>query len=860
MENTDPINKSGGEIGTREYEISKQESDKGKDNQVEQLGSDLVNVSESIVAPQEEPSGKKGSLKKILLIVGVVLFVILLSWLGVWGYTRYERVYVSVDTEKILPKETDFVARVTIQEASQQIQFLKDMGEKFPGYEAFRKNLDDVGEGKDVDETFLDAWKKAGIDFDEDLLPAIGNEVWVVVPDLQPVEQMIGQEIGSIFGSSRPSEFAFGVGGEMNIREKVLGKSTKIQPIENSQKHTTPLALDFILATPIVDLEKAIQVAEKIEKGGDRFQVTKKTYKGYSYLEVFDTQYEAKEKGRIDEGLRLNVGRTYYAILGGNWIGTSHNGWMEEMIDRRESLAIFSFSEKKTFLEENEMYRRVMTSLRAEGENLLSVYYKWNTESSPSEIQEQGMREGGFSAHFNEEGLLMRSYASSNEKEFKQIPNKYREGLAKIIPKKMNGQWADIYLEIPDGKTAYYDFKRNYLTEEGLAEWTDELDEAQRETGLHFERDFIDYLIGSVGIIAYTGKGTFPGTAMIWEMRGGESLVRRIFDIAAGAWNYSFAMEYQACKTQKNLAYCKDVTMRKASVEEVTIDGGKMYRVRIEGSSFKESVPPYEMCGAVSMGEESRVVFSTSCSIAKGLIGMDGGASQETLSTNAEYVSMEKYVGEQGFSRIHIVPLGLLYFVYGVYNGIAGSSGDGLDSMGGQSASTTEGEWLQGWEGIVKTIPSITIQNESKEESVMFIHIKELPQEEKYRYDTAVGKMFSSLSEARESAMNAQFKVGIAEIVLMGIVCCDENDAPLGSKEGEKICSKMDGKLPTAKGLGIDAITYSVKKDCNESGEFEYEISASGAGVCSGVTKVTQDGAVFPSGCEKETFNKGATF
>lgn len=830
----------------------------------------------NMVGGNPEPKKGKSVLKITALVTAIVTVLGGLGVLGAWGYTKYERVYVALPAQKLLPQDVDFTATVAIKEDAKQVQILSALVKKFPGYEYLRKEMDKTGEGKDADQSFLDAWRATGVSFQDEVLPALGESAYVVIPDLHPVEQVVGQEVGSNFSDSPIRSLALGAPSANDVDMRVLGDSTRARTLQAEANSPALPALDFILVAPIVDNQKALAVMEKIgKKEESRYQVTVHTYKGYTYLEMFDTEFEAKAKGSEDM-LRLNVSRTFHSLLGSNWVSVSRDDWMKETIDRRESNTLLSFSEELPSLAGNEKYQSVMQSLHADGDNLLSVYYRWDMQNSCGEsdfcaygIKDEGIREGGVSIQLSEEGILVRSSAPMEGKEFKQNPNGYREGFAKSIVKNANGRWADMFFEVPDARSAYYDFKRNTLTDKGLSQWAEGLEEVSSEVGFHIERDLIDRLTGGVGFVLYTDKKAFPDGAMLFEMKEGEAFMRGLFTFLAQKQNeqLQYMSGFQDPLTNSPLP----VQSKKAparipefSLEEKTIGTGTLFHLKMDDPSGSLATAleasPYEVCGVVRSGSNPVAVIAGSCPMAEQILSGSGGASQTALSADEEYGLSEKYVGEKGHSRSHIVPLGLFYAVYGAWSMLAGSyeTGDttyGDDSLGGganKDAQTEMESMMTGVEGIVKTVASVTTQNETMHSGTVFIHIKELPSEEKDRASAGIEAMMSQMSQSRKGAESAMFKSKITSLVPQMIICCDESGATLGSVAGQGVCDNADaggGVLPTAKTLGVDVVSYTVQKNCDANGDFEYLVSMASAGSCSGTTKITADGAKFPAGC-----------
>lgn len=694
---------------------------------------------------------QRRALKIALWVVGIVFVFGGVVAGAIWGYMRYERVYVSVPTETLFPKENDLVVRVAIQKEAPQVVLLQKTLEKFPGYAYLRKEMDKTGEGKDADESFLDAWRETGLNFTEDILPALGDTAWLVVPDLHPVEQLVGQELGMAEENAR-DRLAF----EANDQSggQVLGQSSdRVRSTESTQKNIHIPALDFMVASPISDMQKALSVMEKFGTEKDRYRVTKVSYKGYTYADVFDTKFEAQEQGSDTSQLRLNASRTYHALLGGNWVSASRDDWMKEMIDRRASRSMFSFSQEAPSLEQNTSYTTVADSLDADGESLLSAYYKWDAKTTCGMgefcsygIKDQGIREGGVSLRLSEDGLIMRSYVSKDSQELKQQSNKYADGLAREIAKNIEGRWGDVFMEIPDSQGAYYDFKRNFLTDKGLEQWDRYIQEGRSVFGVDVERDIIDRMAGSAGFVLYTSKSAFPAGAVLLQIDQGDMLVRKILDSLKRSQESMYAQYEEMCRIPENKAFCQNIAIPQISFEEREVSGGKVFRNVTNGISVEEALAsPFEICGGTRT-DGSLTVVTSSCALAEQLVS--GIAPESSLAQDAEYSRAQDIVGESGYSRVHMVPLGMFYAFSGAYTAIISQfesqespvSGVDADAQGAEDMRMV----IEGLEGIMKTLPSFTSQQETQNSGTIFVHIKELPADEKSRAEDAVRVMIES--------------------------------------------------------------------------------------------------------------------
>jgi len=121
--------------------------------------------------------------KKIFKWLAIIVTIFLLLGLSVWGFYFYEKNFVNVSIEKILPSDANLVMRFTIDPNSEQFSFLEKNMEKFPGYSRLKKEMDDAGEGKTLSQIFQDKLKEKNLNFMEDIRPVIGENAYAIIPD-----------------------------------------------------------------------------------------------------------------------------------------------------------------------------------------------------------------------------------------------------------------------------------------------------------------------------------------------------------------------------------------------------------------------------------------------------------------------------------------------------------------------------------------------------------------------------------------------------------------------------------------------------------------------------------------------------
>ena len=796
--------------------------------------------------------------RRFFIGLSAFFFAIFLPLISVWGFTQYQKVNKKVSFEQLLPHEVGGVFRVAIKEDSPQVLLLEQLARKFPGYEYIQKELDTSSEGKTVDESFLDSWKKSGLSFEEDLLPAIGDWAWLVLPDFSPIEKAFGDELALFFDTTKNASFA--KKHEKTSSPFVLGREDDLSGGNVvSQDETSSQKLDFILGSEITNRKKVLEIIEKIPTQNEDFAVVRDEYKGYSFFEFTLTSKSLDDSYNDTFGLSLSSMKTYHGIIGSQWVISSRKDWFLESIDRHYATLLFSLSssEENRSLSDNAEYRKVMDSLGYEENDLMTAYYRWGIKNSCGDLdfcrenfKDEDVYEGGFSVRVQEDGVALKVTDLSEKIETKREKTNFQEGFATRVPKKNGQKWADVFYEISDAKTAYYDFKRG-RTESDLEEWDSYLEDISRETGVHIERDIIDRISGNAGVSLFTAKALQPDIVFFASMEKGSDFLEGLFAYFAEQKNTQVESQRAMCALPENAPYCEGgIEMSTVSAQKQNVGKGTLYRLDSQGKNDERkdlftTVFSYDFCGGI-LPSYDMALLSTSCASVQGILE---DVSSETLSKDAEYVFSDTYVGQEGFDRLHIVPLGIVYAYYGIITSSMNSFLDEEETM----KKDLEEEWsafLAVAEGFAKTIPSLTIQSKSDHTSTLFMHIKELPSDQKERAEVAIRKISSSLDAARSRARVATYKATLSALVPELIACCEEGKT-FALESGEAICSGTFNELPFAQDLGVDSVRYNTVSPCNRFGQFEFEVTVSGGdGSCSGSTRISpQTGVVFPEGC-----------
>lgn len=96
--------------------------------------------------------------------------------------------------------------------------------------------------------------------------------------------------------------------------------------------------------------------------------------------------------------------------------------------------------------------------------------------------------------------------------------NGSEKSLASKLPLKENNKWLDLFFEYNNPKEAYYNFKKNGITEEGRNEVNQMLKEFEDGFNFGLEKDFIDLISGNVAWVSFFKSGESPDGALVLEI------------------------------------------------------------------------------------------------------------------------------------------------------------------------------------------------------------------------------------------------------------------------------------------------------------------------------------------------------
>lgn len=462
----------------------------------------------------------------------VFLVCVLLAGGGVWAASWYVENVKVFPTMSVLPVAPDLALEVNINPDSKEYVLLEKHASAFPGYGLLKKSIDPVGEGKTLSKLFQDSFKRFGLDFEGDIRPVLGESAFVIISDMSPVGESlqkssvafgspISRKIARVFSSTR-REIAFSGGADSISRPRVLGDMT-VRGVENDFAPTKPL--DFLVASPVRNREKALETLEKMQKNS-KFDIEQKEVQGLSYLKV-SLQSSEKESAPDDLSRFVRFRTLYHTLVGGNWVFGSSEDEIRRILEQqaaRSAMELFRAEKPTATLANNADFQSVRNELGnpAISDTLVIGYF--NVLSDPFFKQSSCSGNScsdtaewfryperiifGWSLGFTESGMDMRLTSAS---ESESLPGKPEsERFSSSVPEKADGRWLNIFSEHDALKNRFYDFKRTQLTDTGRTAWEEFRKTLRTATAVDIERDVIDHLLGSVAFSVLTAGDVEP--------------------------------------------------------------------------------------------------------------------------------------------------------------------------------------------------------------------------------------------------------------------------------------------------------------------------------------------------------------
>ena len=749
-----------------------------KNNQVSQNFQNSQNNQEiNIFEKPSRPRGFFNFFKNHKLSLSLFLVLAILIGGAFLGLSFYERYLHVISIEKILPANANIVTKVTINPDGEQFKLLESNLKKFPGYDLLKKELDKAGEGKTVSQVIQDKFKERGLDFQTDIKPVISEQAYIVIPNASPLGKNIQNDLLLSFDQKRPQA----------LSALLENKDTAVLGESDAKKQSAQV--DFIVASEIKNIKKAKDVLAKLQKD-NRYEVTAKSDKGYAY-------YELKLKDASDSSSSyVNYIVTYHAMLGSNWVFTSSEDYMKQMIGLKKEQQFLSglFSKNKIASLENDAdFQKVDKELGDKSDSrLIEAYYKINFNDFFGDrdcvgsdcarvtdyIKYPENIISGFLVRVEPDGIVLTMDSNSvSLGDMQNVPTE--KSLTRKIPQQIDGRWTDVFLEYNNLKELYYGFKKNNLTDKGLEEWNKSIYEIKNVVGIDIEANFIDLINGNSTFVLFTKKGNPSEGAAIFEISDPEKINNTMHKLIEAIKNFQIGIYSSYLNAEEDMAnnfgtnsnpeYAKQVqAMQKkyqealakvenSAITETVLPEGKIYSYKIESPGDASFVPAFSVMLNYSL-EDGKFIFSTDLdSLQSLLIGLKNVA-QGVLAESTDYKTATRYYAPQMYADSYINTQGICnsveYYFHKFFDTLYSAQAQFCDESNEdacqkQQDSMTEmkkkqDDGLFAFVSIARTLKLAGVYSVVSEKSIKtswFLNIVEIPKEEKDRAESILEQL-----------------------------------------------------------------------------------------------------------------------
>ncbi len=751
-------------------DIQKQSSSQTKDSRVEIKKSDMPEKSVKNGSLSEDEKIMKLRRTRNAVIFGsagiALLFLVVIGFLGIEFYDTYLK---KIATEKVVKGEVNVVLKINTDVDFEQYQLLDEHLKKFPGYELLEKELDETGKGKSPSQFIQDKLKENNLNFQNDIRPVLGQDLYVLIPNLESLEKNLWHRMAFLKDNTnallnrQAEEHRIQKGflaqseiSQSKDESKVLGTTTDYYAMNKDVPKMEPL--DFIIASQIKDLKEAKRVLNKIKLDKSTYKVKETKLKGYIYYQIENL------KCKSDKTVPFDVNTTYHALIGRNWVMSTNENDLKEMIRQRKKDHVLTMLKgpfiKKTqemmVLENSCEFKNVMDEIAPQKEKgIILGYFKVNFKKffdipqgheesygySPTKYFKYPEKfVFGFLFKVEQSGIALRSV--SNQVSLKNAAKApYTQGLVEKIPTMVDGRFTDVYFENENVKDLYYNFKENNLTKEGLDEWNKIRKEVDDEVGIDFERDIIDQLNGNVAAALFAKRELEPEGAIIAEIENKERIVesaRKMIEMVKTAYigmlsigsgsslympqqqenigDYSINSYYPGTSEDQEQMNALIETIRNSQLTETQTEQGTIYSYKLPETSFSFD---FGFSGNI-------LILGSHFAATKEIMGELANGSVPKLADDENYRTVSSYIFPEGYSKLFVNTFGVWNMFEYYFNQF------------GLFDQQEDKDMFFAIGAIVRTINLIgsvnaTSQDEQSAKSSVYFNIKELPKEVKDR-------------------------------------------------------------------------------------------------------------------------------
>lgn len=653
---------------------------------------------QSTVGAEKVPvASKKHGHKLLWWIFGGVLGLVLVGGL-IYGLITYDKYVRTIDVETVMPGGSHLVLHVTINPAAQQYVDLEINMEKIPGYHLIKKELDEAGTGKTLSQFIHDSLAQQGLNYEDDIAPALADEAIIVIPDVSAVKGKLEEQIARAQTRTlalAPNErgVIMGVQSENNdLVQLDEGQESSVEMPQEPEVEEQPLEapeetvasqtpIKFMMSAKVKDMSEARRTLKKFQEDESRYNMEQKNIYGYKY-------YRQQMKNDHGDGSLVGVGDLYHALLGGQWIFSNDEEYLRDAIARKKAIGPlgFMFDEDdlpEASLAEDAVYNGLSENLEAHGKAFLASafinvdqsIFTGRADSTEMTVQMENeiasyikypqRYKGAFGVMIDPKGILIKNVTHQEtilSEDIKNTP--YNVGMVENVPSQLNEKFTDIFLEYDNIRDLYYSFKKNALTQEGIDELNVMRDQMRVDIGLDYETDVIDQLEGEMALSLFTRATVAPEGALMVRVNDPARMVtsfEKMVEALKMVYMEKLRAQEAMCISIEDVQMATEFGCDTLSGQIVAIDDSGITQTDVaNGTIYSYKVPETQM--SFDFGFKDHIlIFGSNYATVESLLGAD---PELQLAKDRSYELSFSELDKEGYIVARVKP-------FGVWNGIS---------------------------------------------------------------------------------------------------------------------------------------------------------------------------------------------
>lgn len=735
-----------------------------------------------------EPSQKKGH-KTLWWVFGVVVGMVLIGGL-VYGLIIYDKYVRGIVVETVLPGAPHLVMHVTINPTAQQYIDLEMNMEKIPGYHLLKKELDDTGTGKTLSAFIHDSLAEQGLNYEEDIAPALADEAIIVVPDISAAKGKLEEQIAHVQTKTlaltqNERGVIMGVqtdhvqfveapdGAQEELQEP---QDVPKQPLQQEQQNgglSADADIKFIMSAEVKNMSEARSTLKKFQEDGSLYDMEQKSIYGYRY-------YRQQLKNDDGHSSAIGVGDLYHALLGGHWIFSNDEEYLIDAIARKKVNSFLGFTVDddelpSVSLSEDTVYNGLYENLQANGKSFLAsafvnvdqtILTGQNDQAQQMNVQIDNeiasyikypdRYKGAFGVMIDPKGILIKNVTHQEVISSEDVMNTpYNVGMVEQIPSQLNDKFTDGFLEYDNIQDLYYSFKKNALTQEGIDALNEMRDQMRVDIGLDYETDVIDQLEGEMALSLFTRAAVAPEGALMVRVNDQARMVTS-FEKMVNALKMMYMEKLRAqemmCVSIEDAQMATEFGCDVLSGQIVAIDNSGITQTDVaQGKIYSYKVPETEISFDFGF-KDNILIFGSNFATVESLLGADPTMS---LAQDQSYELSFSELDKEGYIVARVKPFGIWngisYMLDAYIYGQMQLSDEELEAMPPEQrvmidqmrAQQDDIAFLIGT--LTRTFDTITgirsiAESDSYVRTGTYFYLKDLPEEEKNRANEIIDK------------------------------------------------------------------------------------------------------------------------